>query len=221
VTRHTKRSHKQVLQLLILAAVHVIALSKADAASLARQCRKACVDKIAACVTAGNRRSDCRRELIYLCKQQGVAACEITESGATADTHWAQSALLVAPTALTAAASSSSSIHLTWQDTNTRETGYSVERSLAATSGFSQIATLASKTQQYDDNTAAAATTYYYRVRAFGRKGLVSTYSNVANATTPALPDTTPPSTPSGVTASAIDCNQVSVAWNASTDTGG
>src|SRR6058998_3874682 len=33
--------------------------------------------------------------------------------------------------------------------------------------------------------------------------------------------DTTPPSVPTGLTASAVSCSQINLAWNASTDTGG
>src|SRR6266481_8858814 len=33
--------------------------------------------------------------------------------------------------------------------------------------------------------------------------------------------DTTPPSVPTGLTASAVSCSQINLSWNASTDTGG
>src|SRR3989454_11518690 len=48
----------------------------ADAASVARQCRKACGDEIAACVGAGGHPRACRRSVLGRCKREGVAACQ-------------------------------------------------------------------------------------------------------------------------------------------------
>ena len=49
-----------------------------------------------------------------------------------------------------------------------------------------------------------------------------STTKPTTTSTTTTLPaDTTPPSVPTGVTASASSCSQINLAWNASTDTGG
>src|SRR5207237_19201 len=64
----------------------------------------------------------------------------------------------------------------------------------------------------------AQSTTYYYRLRASDSTGLFSAYSSVASATTSA--DTTAPSTPSGLQASASACGQTSLGWSASTDGG-
>src|SRR5438552_1779264 len=60
--------------LTLLAALHLA--DAADAASIARQCRKACGDEIAACVGAGGHSRACRRSVLGRCKQEGVAACQ-------------------------------------------------------------------------------------------------------------------------------------------------
>src|SRR6266481_1384770 len=62
--------------LTLLAALYLA--DAADAASIARQCRKACGDEIAACVGAGGHSRACRRSVLGRCKQEGVAACQGT-----------------------------------------------------------------------------------------------------------------------------------------------
>ncbi len=72
-------------------------------------------------------------------------------------------------------------------------TGYLVERCQGAScSNYAQIGT-ASGTS-YPDSGLTASTTYRYRVRATDAAGNLSGYSTVVNATTLAVPDTTPPS---------------------------
>ena len=55
----------------------------------------------------------------------------------------ADAAALSAPSSAVATALSSSSIRLTWQDNSSKEIGFSVERSLSASGGFSQVASTA------------------------------------------------------------------------------
>src|SRR3989442_3964241 len=59
--------------LTLLAALHVV--RSADAASVSRQCRRACRDQIAACVAGGGRARSCRKSLLEHCKREGVAVC--------------------------------------------------------------------------------------------------------------------------------------------------
>jgi chitodextrinase len=73
----------------------------------------------------------------------------------------------------------------------------------------------------YKDLNLAASTTYSYQVRARDNAGNVSALTAVNTVTTLACPDTTPPSVPTGLSATAASCSQINVAWNASTDTGG
>src|SRR5437763_1396429 len=60
--------------LTLLAALYLA--DAADAASIARQCRKACGDEVAACLGAGGHPRACRRSVLGRCKQEGVAACQ-------------------------------------------------------------------------------------------------------------------------------------------------
>ncbi len=126
---------------------------------------------------------------------------------------------LAAPTNLAAAAASSTSIKLTWVDNNGSpdETGFSVERSLSATSGFAAVATTAADATSYVDTGLVTGQLYYYRVRAV-RGNQSTNYTNVASAK-PA--DLTAPSVPNPVADSVVSCSQINVAWGASTDTGG
>ncbi|HEY9051351.1 MAG TPA: fibronectin type III domain-containing protein [Gammaproteobacteria bacterium] len=126
-----------------------------------------------------------------------------------------------APSSLSATSVSQSSINLSWIDNADNETGFKVERSTSAASGFSQIALIANTNQtSYTDNGLNAMTTYYYRVRAYNTNG-DSSYSNSANATTEqaAIPA---PSSPSGLSASAISTNSINLTWtdNANNETG-
>src|SRR2546428_13193847 len=61
--------------LALLAALHVG--TSAEAASLSRQCRRACRDEIAACVGAGDHPRACRKSVLGSCKREGVAACGV------------------------------------------------------------------------------------------------------------------------------------------------
>ena len=55
--------------------------SAADAASMARQCRLACADEIAACVAAGGRDRACKKQTIRRCRREGLAVCQGVEAG--------------------------------------------------------------------------------------------------------------------------------------------
>jgi len=70
----------------------------------------------------------------------------------------------------------------------------------------------------WTDNGLAASSTYSYAVSAVDTTGLESSQSAALSITTPACPDTTPPSVPSGLTGSAPSCTSASLSWNASTD---
>src|SRR5437016_574027 len=63
-----------------------------------------------------------------------------------------------------------------------------------------------------------ASTSYSYRVRATDAAGNLSAYSSTASASTPAPPDTTPPTAPANLTATAASASQINLAWTASTD---
>jgi hypothetical protein len=101
-------------------------------------------------------------------------------------TTLAQAMPPTAPSSLVATVASSTQINLSWVDNSNNEDGFAIERSLD-NSNFSQITTKAANVTTYNDTGLTAGTTYYYRVKAYNAIGSVG-YSNVANATTVALP---------------------------------
>jgi chitodextrinase len=124
-----------------------------------------------------------------------------------------------APTNLAATATSSSRINLTWTAStdNVGVTGYRVERCQGAScTSFVQIATATGTT--YSDTTLSASTAYRYRVRAADAAAQLSSYSNIASATTLAPGDTQAPTAPSGLAAAALSSTQIDLSWTASTD---
>src|SRR2546429_6677847 len=68
------------------------------------------------------------------------------------------------------------------------------------------------------DTGLTASTSYSYRVRATDAANNLSAYSNTASASTPAPPDTTPPTAPANLTATAASASQINLARTASTD---
>src|SRR5207237_217175 len=119
-----------------------------------------------------------------------------------------------APTGLGATAAGPTQVNLSWSAStdNVGVTGYSVFR------GGVQIATVGGSTLTYSDTTAAPSTTYSYTVDAFDAAGNHSTQSSAASATTPASPDTQPPTAPTGLAATAAGPTRVNLSWSASTD---
>jgi serine protease len=128
------------------------------------------------------------------------------------------------PSSLSASVASSSAINLSWTaSTDTGGSGlagYKIERCTGSTcTGFAQIGT--STSASFADSGLAAATTYRYRVRAYDGAGNHSGYSTIVNATTQAAADTTAPTVPGSVAATASSSTAVGVTWTASTDAGG
>jgi chitodextrinase len=127
------------------------------------------------------------------------------------------------PVGLVAAPAAPTAVFLTWTaGTDTGGpgiSGYKIYRGDAQNRGSAQIGT--SATTNYTDSTAAASTAYTYTVAEYDTSGNMSTQSSGAVATTPAVPDTTPPSVPTGLTRVSATSTQVVLSWSASTDTGG
>lgn len=90
-----------------------------------------------------------------------------------------------APTGLTATAVSNSEIDLTFSETNSGQTGFTIDRSTDPTfQTFTQLFTINfADATTYDDTGLTPDTKYYYRVEAFNTAG-DSAFSNTANATT-------------------------------------
>lgn len=113
-----------------------------------------------------------------------------------------------APANLTATAASATQINLTWTAStdNVGVTGYKVERCTgAACSNFTQVATPTTTT--FNDTGLTASTSYSYRVRATDAAGNLSTFSATSTTITMAS-DTTPPTAPTNLAATAISASQ-------------
>lgn len=122
------------------------------------------------------------------------------------------------PSGVSATAASSTQINVTWTAStdNVGVTGYLVERCQGAScSNFSQVGTPSAS--PFNNTGLTASTTYRYRVRATDAVTNLSSYSSIVSATTSAA-DTTPPSTPGGLTATPASNTQINLSWTASTD---
>jgi PKD repeat protein len=168
----------------------------------------------------GNTSTSPNPSFTYLTPGTHVATLTVTDDEGMTSVATVQIIALdvppTAPSALTAAAVSSSQINLQWADNAGNETEFKLERSTDGIS-FSEIATLGANVTSYSDTGLNGTTTYYYRVRASNASGN-SAYSGTASATTPiALP-----ATPSKLTARAASQTQMNLTWqdNATNETG-
>jgi formylglycine-generating enzyme required for sulfatase activity len=93
---------------------------------------------------------------------------------------------LGAPSGLVATALPGGAIRLTWTDNSAVETGYKIERSLSAVSGFAHVSEVAAGVVSTEDGWVEPSTTYYYRVKTASAGG-DSAYSDTANALTGSL----------------------------------
>jgi fibronectin type 3 domain-containing protein len=138
---------------------------------------------------------------------------------ASGRTQAADTTAPTAPTGLTAAPQSPAQVNLAWTAStdNVGVTGYRVERCQGSgCTTFAQVGTPI--TTGYSDTGLTASTTYRYRVRAADAAGNLSAYSSIVTTTTPGVPDNSPPSAPTGLTATAVGSSQVDLSWSAATD---
>ena len=118
-----------------------------------------------------------------------------------------------APSNLQAAAINATRIDLTWTDNSSDEQGFHVERApdvSGAAGTFAEIATVAAGVTTYCNTGVSGNTRYWYRVRSYNAIG-PSGYSNVANATTPAVP---PPTAPTNLVATAASTATINLTWS-------
>ena len=124
-----------------------------------------------------------------------------------------------APGTVSASAVSSSEIDLSWAAAtdNVGVTGYQLFRCQGSScTSFAQVGTASGTT--FNDTGLAAVTSYSYQVRALDAAGNQGPFSNTASATTQAQPDTSPPSTPTGLAVSGVTQTAMTLSWNASSD---
>ena len=126
-----------------------------------------------------------------------------------------------APTGLTATASGTTAINLSWSAPastgGSAITGYKIEVSANGTSGWTdQVANTNSTATTYAHTGLGGGTTRHYRVSAINANG-TGTPSNVDSATT----DATVPGAPTSLTATASGTTAIDLSWSAPASTGG
>ena len=117
------------------------------------------------------------------------------------------------PTGLAATSVSPAQVTLGWTAStdNVAVTGYRVYRN-------GVLLTSVGSVTSYQDATVSASTPYSYTVQALDGTGNFSGQSTALILTTPAAVDTTPPSVPGGLAASAVSAIQINLSWSAATD---
>ena len=142
----------------------------------------------------------------------------------------AQSSVPAAPSGLSASSVSHDAVSLAWDDpADATITGYQVLRrsrdgdaygdGRGAAEFVAVIADTASPAASYTDTTVTARTRYVYRVKAINPAGLGarSSYLNVETPDAPAAQ--TAPAAPTGLSASSVSYDAVSLAWDDPGDT--
>src|SRR5262245_20312579 len=124
-----------------------------------------------------------------------------------------------APGTLTETDGGTSEIDLSWgaASDDVGVTGYQVFRCQGAgCSNFVQVGSPAGTS--FSDTGLSGSTSYSYRVRAVDAAGNQGAFSNTGSATTQAPPDTTPPSAPGTLTATAASATLGRPTWSAAPD---
>ncbi|MGA1522338.1 MAG: S8 family serine peptidase, partial [Planctomycetota bacterium] len=157
--------------------------------------------------------AEIRAAIESTCMDRGAAGYDTTFGYGIVDANAAVDAILggggggdvtppAAPTGLTVAAGNAT-VALDWSNnTESDLAGYTVYRSTSAGGPFSALNASLLAASAYTDNAVVNGTTYYYRVTAVDTSGNESASSSTRSGT-PRAPDTTPPSAPTGLSASA------------------
>jgi len=155
--------------------------------------------------TAGIQISGYRKIRVEWYENGGAASVNL--SWTSSDT-----AVPTTPTNLITKADSSNKATLTWNAStdNVGVVGYWVVRN--------GVTVASSATNSFTDPTVLPATTYNYQVIAYDAAGNFSGLSNTSLVTTPKDVDTTAPSVPATVVASAVSSSQINLAWGSSVD---
>jgi len=118
-----------------------------------------------------------------------------------------------APTGLQANASAPDQVDLSWQAASDPESGidsYRVYRNGSAVASPSGTS--------FSDTGLQPQTTYSYQVSAINGVGLEGGASGTVSVTTPSAGDQSPPTSPSGLQASAVAADRVDLSWQAASD---
>ena len=126
-----------------------------------------------------------------------------------------------APSGLNVTPISATQINLSWQAStdNIEVQDYIVQRCTGVgCTNLVQIDTVPSGTLAYRSIGLTPSTTYTYSVRARDQAGNISPPSTPISATTPAAPDASAPTVPTGLSATARSSSRISLSWTASSD---
>src|SRR2546425_225101 len=149
---------------------------------------------------------------VLLAGCSGVGGAETSTSNGAGTTPSVDTTAPSMSTGLTGAAAGSTGANLSWSAStdNVGVTAYILLRNGV------QVATPVSTS--FADTGLSAATTYSYTVAARDAAGNISPNSASVSVTTGSAADTTPPSTPTGLTAAAAGSTGANLSWSASTD---
>src|SRR5204863_235890 len=142
----------------------------------------------------------------------GVGQAETSTSNGAGTTPPVDTAPPSTPTGLTGMPAGPTTANLSWSASadNVGVTAYILRRNGV------QVAT--SATTSFADTGLSAATTYTYTVAARDAAGNISPDSTSVSVTTASAADTTPPSTPTGLSAAVAGSTGANLLWSASTD---
>lgn len=148
---------------------------------------------------------------VCACNEGGYSAYSDAASATTPAT------VPLAPSALSAATVSSSSVALQWTDNSFNESGFVVERAPSESGQFVAVASVGAGSTAWTDTGLAEYSTYYYRVKAHNSAGS-SLYSATASAMTPA----SVPADPGNLVATAMSTSRIDLSWvdNSANETG-
>jgi hypothetical protein len=123
-----------------------------------------------------------------------LAACSTDGLVAPIDAPLASSSSLLAPTNVTAIATSETTVDIAWEyESQNGSTRFEVARAPNLSGTYLLVATVAAGVLQYTDGTVVKSTGYCYQVRAIRTKGKTSTVSPYPEAACVATPPQFPP----------------------------
>lgn len=117
---------------------------------------------------------------------------------------------VAAPTAVSAAASSNSSISLSWADNSNNEDNFTVERSNSSSGPYTLVTTLSADVTSFEDTGLNYDTTYHYHVRGVNSDGQSPEAYLAATTTNDLL-------SPSGLTANSLGNSSIQLNWQDNT----
>ncbi len=147
----------------------------------------------------------------YVYRVRSYRASPVGNSAYSNESSATTTGCIAAPDTLTATPISLSQINLAWNYAGSGHTGFKIERRLASSATWTQIAQVASAAARSFNSTAlVACTEYVYRVRAYTATPAVnSAYTNEANATTTGCLET-----PTSLVATPLSATQISLTWS-------